>query len=76
MTRLTTWTRRRGRLPGLGISQVPLASTNRQGKYFLETMGCQMNVADSERMEGKLLDLGLERTENKVSCRPGHRTCC
>lgn len=26
--------------------------------YFMETMGCQMNVADSERMEGQMADLG------------------
>jgi tRNA-2-methylthio-N6-dimethylallyladenosine synthase len=32
--------------------------------YFIETMGCQMNVADSERMEGQLQDLGYARTEN------------
>jgi Uncharacterized protein family UPF0004/Radical SAM superfamily len=27
--------------------------------YKLETMGCQMNQADSERMEGQLLNLGI-----------------
>jgi hypothetical protein len=27
--------------------------------YKLETMGCQMNVADSERMEGQLQSLGI-----------------
>jgi tRNA-2-methylthio-N6-dimethylallyladenosine synthase len=31
-----------------------------QGKtYKMETMGCQMNMADSERMEGQLQSLGL-----------------
>lgn len=29
------------------------------GTYRLETMGCQMNQADSERMEGQLQSLGL-----------------
>ena len=29
--------------------------------YALETMGCQMNVADSERMEGQLRALGYQR---------------
>ncbi len=27
--------------------------------YFIETWGCQMNVHDSERLEGQLLSLGL-----------------
>ena len=27
--------------------------------YKIETMGCQMNIADSERMEGQLQNLGL-----------------
>jgi len=27
--------------------------------YKIETMGCQMNVADSERIEGQLLSLGI-----------------
>ena len=50
MTRLTTKSRKRGRLPGLGLMQVPLASTDKQGTYYLESMGCQMNASDSERM--------------------------
>lgn len=33
-------------------------------KYSIETMGCQMNVMDSERMEGALHDLGFVKTEN------------
>ena len=35
--------------------------------YFLDTMGCQMNVADSERMEGQLLDMGFTRSEDAKS---------
>lgn len=27
--------------------------------YKVETMGCQMNIADSERMEGQLQSLGI-----------------
>lgn len=30
--------------------------------YYIDTMGCQMNIADSERMESQLLDLGYYKT--------------
>lgn len=33
-------------------------------KYSIDTMGCQMNVADSERIEAQMKDLGYLRTEN------------
>lgn len=32
-------------------------------KFYLETMGCQMNTADSERMAAQLAILGYQRTE-------------
>jgi len=32
--------------------------------YSIETMGCQMNSADSERIAGQLESMGMERTEN------------
>jgi Uncharacterized protein family UPF0004/Radical SAM superfamily len=34
--------------------------------YKLETMGCQMNTADSERMEGQLLNLGIRPHQGSV----------
>jgi tRNA-2-methylthio-N6-dimethylallyladenosine synthase len=33
-------------------------------KFYIKTFGCQMNVADSERMTALLADQGLEPTEN------------
>ncbi|KAG5178353.1 hypothetical protein JKP88DRAFT_201574 [Tribonema minus] len=65
MTRLSTFSRRRERLPGAGLAQVPLARIGKNASYWMETMGCQMNVADSERMEGQLADLGLRKAEKK-----------
>jgi len=32
--------------------------------YFMDTMGCQMNVADSERMEAQLTHLGFKPTND------------
>ena len=32
--------------------------------YYIETMGCQMNTADSERIEGQLQDLGYKKSED------------
>lgn len=34
--------------------------------YKMETMGCQMNEADSERMEGQLMGLGLNPISNSA----------
>ena len=33
-------------------------------RYALESYGCQMNMADSELVDGILKDIGLKKTEN------------
>ena len=33
-------------------------------KFYIETMGCQMNKSDTERLEGMLIYYGYEKTEN------------
>jgi len=40
------------------------AVPNSRGKYHIHTFGCQMNVADSERMAGVLESLGYSCTED------------
>lgn len=40
-------------------SSFDLYLAQRQRYYKIETMGCQMNLADSERMEGQLHNLGM-----------------
>eukprot|EP01031_Cornospumella_fuschlensis_P029006 gene29006-35011_t len=41
-----------------------VAKDEKDLRYFIETMGCQMNVADSERMEAQLQELGYLKTAN------------
>lgn len=36
---------------------------DREGKFFIETWGCQMNAHDAEKMSGSLRRLGLEPTD-------------
>ena len=36
--------------------------------YYVRTLGCQMNVHDSERMAGLLLDAGLVPVERPTLC--------
>ena len=31
-------------------------------KFYIETMGCQMNKSDTERLEGMFMELGYEKT--------------
>jgi hypothetical protein len=38
--------------------------TNTFMSYFIETMGCQMNLADSERIQGQLDYLGYQKSSD------------
>jgi tRNA-2-methylthio-N6-dimethylallyladenosine synthase len=33
-------------------------------KFYIETMGCQMNKSDTERLEGMFMELGYQKTED------------
>lgn len=44
-------------------SDLTLRDYMRGKTYKITTMGCQMNAADSERLEGSLIDLGLTETD-------------
>ena len=39
-----------------------LAENMHTKTYVIDTMGCQMNTADSERIEGQLVELGYEKS--------------
>ena len=41
------------------LSSLDLYTSQKQRYYKIETMGCQMNLADSERMEGQLKNMGI-----------------
>ena len=45
-------------------TQPPLDEMNTKPTYFIETYGCQMNVADSELVESILLDEGYLKAED------------
>ena len=46
-------------------------------KYFIETFGCQMNLHDSEKIAGMLVDLGYSEAKNKEDADViVFNTCC
>ena len=47
----------------LGTPDATDASSGASLSYMVDTMGCQMNVADSERMEGQLRALGFVKSQ-------------
>lgn len=57
--RMATQLPRRKRPGAAGVQEEMTAAPLRGGTYLMETMGCQMNSADAERMEGQLQGLGL-----------------
>lgn len=38
-------------------------------KYFIQNLGCQMNQADSERIQSVFAQMGLEKTEDEAEAR-------
>ena len=48
-------------LPFIQSQQVGEHAPSQRGRYFIWTIGCQMNKADSERMGSALEQLGLQR---------------
>jgi len=60
------------KLPGAGFELPVLAeqlsgAPGVQPTYFFETMGCQMNFADTERMAGQLEDMGMRAVDKADS---------
>lgn len=68
----TTRPRNKIGVPGNGILGGALEKEDKPDlTYTMETMGCQMNQADSERMEGQLQALGIRRLgEEEVKRKP------
>jgi tRNA-2-methylthio-N6-dimethylallyladenosine synthase len=63
-----------------GILGGALAASEQEGvdfkvdlTYKVETMGCQMNIADSERMEGQLQSLGLRPYDDETDKAKGKK---
>ncbi len=44
--------------------QIASINHGKNAKYFIETLGCQMNEADSEQLAGMLTDMGYSETED------------
>lgn len=55
-------------LSGILSGALQESDKNQDLTYKVETMGCQMNMADSERMEGQLQSLGIRpiRPEEEI----------
>ena len=47
------------------IEKVKLVNENKKQKYMIQTMGCQLNENDSEKLCGMLEQMGYEETKNQ-----------
>ena len=52
-------------IPTMGSN--PILSAINMKDFFISTVGCQMNVSDSERLSSGLKSLGLEKSEDENS---------
>ena len=50
-------------IPTMGSN--PILSAINMKDFFISTVGCQMNVSDSERLSSGLKSLGLEKSEDE-----------
>ena len=56
-----------GEIPLMGSNPIPSAVLIRRmkvNKYFTWTIGCQMNVADTEKLESAMNLMGLDNTDD------------
>jgi len=59
------------------IEKVKKTNTNKDLKYTILTMGCQLNENDSEKLCGMLEEMGYTRTENQKEADIAlFNTCC
>jgi tRNA-2-methylthio-N6-dimethylallyladenosine synthase len=45
------------------VKEAALARYNKPPKYFINTMGCKLNEADSEKLAGMLEEMGYVKSE-------------
>lgn len=59
------------------IEKVKQINTGKHPKYYILTMGCQLNENDSEKLSGMLEQMGYEKTANsKEADLVLYNTCC
>ena len=58
------------------IEKVKKLNENKNLKYSILTMGCQLNENDSEKLCGMLEEMGYTRTENQKEADLVFNTCC
>ena len=59
------------------IKEVRNINKDKELKYYILTMGCQLNENDSEKISGMLEEMGYEKTDNlKQADFVIYNTCC